>query len=108
MIMNQEKFEQRCYELYQLEWMASHEYSLADVFNGLKECAVELAECDDFDTDMNIAFDEIEEMFFERGFGEGSIFVCKDEFLNCEYQDEEYMEYLLDTEMFELYQKYNQ
>lgn len=40
-------------------------------------------------------FDAAEEMFQDEGFGSGSLFVCKEEFLNAEYLDAGYMDGLL-------------
>lgn len=59
----------------------------------------------DDETDCNDDFDAIEEYFEEQGFN-GECFVCENEFYDCEYQDEDYMKYLLPTDMFEQYNKY--
>lgn len=92
------EFKRRCYELYQLDWMRTHGYSLQDAFNILREgyaegCASE-----------NI-FDAIKEYFEEQGF-DGEIFVCENEFYDCEYQDVGYMEYLLPKDMLIQYRSY--
>jgi hypothetical protein len=98
------KFKKRCYELYQLDWMMTHGYSLQDAFNILRNGYAESCASGDIDggTDYNDDFDVIEEYFEEQGFC-GEIFVCEDEFYDCEYQDTEYMEYLLPEDMLEQY-----
>jgi hypothetical protein len=47
----------------------------------------------------------MEEYFDEQGFG-GEIFVCENEFYDCEYQDVGYMEYLLPKDMLMQYNSY--
>lgn len=44
----------------------------------------------------------MEDYFNEKGFG-GELFACEDEFYDCEYQDVEYMKYLLPGDMFQQY-----
>lgn len=101
------EFKKRCYELYQLDWMKTHGYSLQDVFNVLRKgytesCAYGIIDggtsCDD-------DFDTIEEYFHEQGF-KGEIFVCEAEFYDYEYQDDNYMKYLLPENMLKQYLAY--
>ena len=106
-MMTEMEFKRRCYELYQLDWMMTHGYSLQDAFNVLREGYVEGCAEGDIDggTGCDDDFDYMEEYFEEQGFN-GSIFACEEEFYDCEYQDVEYMEYLLPTEMLMQYNSY--
>ena len=101
------EFKRRCYELYQLDWMMTHGYSLQDTFNVLREGYSECCALGVINgvTGCNDDFAYMQEYFEEQGFY-GSIFVCEEDFYNCEYQDIEYMEYLLPTEMLEQYNSY--
>ncbi len=94
-----DKFKDECYKAYQLDWMINHGYSLSDYLSAVKEQMAEIMEEEDVpDTDIfnavNLAADEFED---ERGFGSGSIWVCKDEFLGAEFLDAGYMQRLLAT-----------
>lgn len=93
-----EAFERKCYELYQLEWMMSHGYSLNDLYKVMEKSLVESAE--DGEMDMNqVASNIRSEFLYEKGFGNGSLFVCKEEFLGAEYQDAAYMKWLFETQV---------
>lgn len=93
-------FRKRCYELYQLDWMMSHGYSLQDAFNLLREGYAEGCASGNINrgTDWDNDFDAMEEYFEEQGFY-GALFVCEDEFYACEYRDPEYMKHLLPENM---------
>ena len=99
--MTKEQFENKCYEVYQLDWMVSHGYSLSDYRKLLSELASECIEeetIEKFPTNAEETenlFDAAEEMFQDEGFGSGLLFVCKEEFLNAEYLDAGYMDGLL-------------
>ena len=106
-MMTEMKFKRRCYELYQLDWMMTHGYSLQDAFNILREGYAEGCAEGEIDggTGCDDDFDYMEEYFEEQGFN-GCIFVCEEEFYDCEYQDVGYMEYLLPTDMLKQYNSY--
>ena len=99
--MTKEQFENKCYEAYQLDWMISHGYSLSDYRKLLSELASECIEEEPIEKlptnaeETKNLFDAAEEMFQDEGFGSGSLFVCKEEFLNAEYLDAGYMDGLL-------------
>lgn len=100
--MTKETFEQICYEAYQLDWMVSHGYSLNDLYqiiigNMGEQIDEEPAEAipEDSNSLWNLAECAKEEFLYEQGFGNGSLFVCKDEFLNAEFKDPAYMKHLL-------------
>ena len=101
------EFKRRCYELYQLDWMKTHGYSLQDAFNMLRDGYAEACASGNIDGGTGCAedFDAIEEYFEERGF-DGEIFACENEFYDCEYQDVGYMEYLLPKDMLMQYNSY--
>lgn len=82
----------KSYELYKLDWMASHGYSLQDV-------AVELANLAGF----GVPQDELLNEFEQDGFVGGEIYASYDEFVDNEYLDMEYMRSLLSKEDFMLY-----
>lgn len=101
------EFKRRCYELYQLDWMKTHGYSLQDAFDMLREGYAEGCASGNIDggTGCDDDFDAMEEYFEEQGF-DGEIFVCENEFYDCEYQDVGYMEYLLPKDMLMQYNSY--
>lgn len=83
----EEEVEDRCYKLYQLQWMREHSYSLEDIFARV-DCNV---------ADALSAFEEV-------GFEGGEIYSSKKEFLATEYLNEEYMlELLQDQESLLLF-----
>ena len=104
--MTNMEFKQKCYELYQLDWLKTHGYSLRNVFDVLREGYHTL--CEDGEIDGSTYCDDdvdlLEDYFDEHGFN-GELFACEDEFLDAEYMDSEYMEYLLPADMYEFYQK---
>lgn len=87
------------YDLYQLDWMITHGYSLTDLMRGMNSEAV----CHDehiFDTEQDGMHADIEGIFAEWegdvGFPGGCIYVCFDEFCGAELLDKEYILWLLD------------
>lgn len=95
------------YELYKLDWMTRVDHRM--LIDGVHEFADEIISDKDI-----YAFDgtddpqTIEDMFCERGFGNGSMYVCFEEFLDSEYQDKEYMKELLTEAHFNECQKYDE
>ena len=89
----------RIYELYQLDWLMSHGYSLMDVVRGCAEEAViaTFNTCQDnpgateiYDID---PLERVEDgicSWSSDGFG-GERWVCYDEFLGAEYRDVSYV-----------------
>lgn len=102
--MTDSEFKRKCYEMYQLDWMKTHGYSLQDAFNVLREGYAECYASGMIDggTGCDDDFDAMEEYFEEQGFN-GNLFVCENEFYDCEYQDIDYMKYLLSPAMFKQY-----
>ena len=105
-------FEDRCYKLYQLEWMMSHGYSLDDLYKVMLKYEQDMFDPEDFGdgeyghghefdaSDLERAATQARDMFlFEDGFGSGHLFACKEEFLDTEYQDTAYMKWLLETQV---------
>lgn len=90
-------FKKKCYELYQLDWMMSHGYSLQSIFKILKKICCDESE---FTEELN----SIEKYLDEQGFN-GEIFACEQEFYDNEYQDKDFMKNLLSAKMFEEYKK---
>ena len=97
-------FEEKCYEMYKLHWMLTHGWTLTDLYDIFVGLAVREIE----DEPMHIPTDGssmtnmaemLKEMFLtEDGFGNGSLYVCFDEFIEHEFQDRAYMEELFRLE----------
>lgn len=81
----EERMKSKLYDLYQLDWMMSHGYSLGDVFTVLRDAENEAMEYGD-DDDPNV----IVGRFYDEGFG-GEIFASYNEFCDAELNDEEYI-----------------
>lgn len=84
------------YRKYQLDWMIRHGYSLYQLMDMLTEIQNE-----DLSVSINDCFDEFE---FTVGFA-GVIWVSYSEFLDNEYQDEDYMKELLTVKEYYIYKK---
>lgn len=92
---------QIAYEKYQLDWMKNHNCSLEELINHLDSIWNESFSYDEGNLSPGEAFATFEE---DCGFN-GSLYVCFDEFLNAEYTDSGYMEYLLNEDEFSSYQE---
>ena len=97
--MDIERFVDACYEAYQLDWMLSHGYSLQDAYEIIVGIASEeITHPMNIPTDesgMSVLAKEAKSTFLnDVGFGPGSMFACKKEFLSAEYLDEDYMRHL--------------
>lgn len=117
--MTEEQMKRTLYELYQLDWMMSHGYSLDDVIKGMNDYEA-------VDHDDNIHNDEdgrgmhadIERIFWDWqwgvGFPGGCIYVCFSEFCRAELLDADYIPWLLEqvkdnrerNELREAYEKW--
>lgn len=88
-LQNQKKL----YELYQLEWMMSHGYSLMDIMKSMSKCPNDNRITDDEENggmkaDIPGIFRDWE---FESGL-DGTCWVCFGEFLDGEFLIEEYVD----------------
>nr|WP_297765856.1 hypothetical protein [uncultured Butyrivibrio sp.] len=103
-VYEKEQLEQKCYEAYKLDWMMSHGYSLDDLYRAMLKYEKEMFDPEDFIEDgeeRSFDFDESDLersamqardiLLYEQGFGSGSIWACKNEFLDHEYRDADYM-----------------
>lgn len=112
--VTKEAFEKKCYELYQLEWMMSHGYSLNDLYNAMLEYEKDMFAPGDFRaSDGSLSYEtEFSEEDLERagtqakdhllfgdGFGGGMIWASQDKFLSAEYLDPDYMKWLFETQV---------
>lgn len=86
------------YEKYRLDWMLQHGYTLSDLIDVLSELQKE-------DPSMSL-YECLDDLELITGF-KGVVWVCYPEFLNNEYQDEEYMKQLLTKSEYEEYIKEN-
>ena len=84
------------YKKYQLDWMRNHNYSLDSLI-------MELDKWIESQVDTSL-ISEFDAWALDRGF-DGTLWVCFNEFLDCEYQDEDYMKSLLNEEEFNRYKK---
>ena len=82
----------KAYLRYQMHWMLTHGITMDD--------SSETAADWDKDHDYNKSFSRYVE---EHGFWNGSLWACFEEFMDAEYQDKEYMEFILSTEDFQLW-----
>lgn len=82
------------YEKYKLDWMTKHGKTIDDLI-----CELSLSQQDSPNKSIASLFRNWE---FDRGFN-GEIWVCFDEFLESEYQDEYYMRSLLNDAEWDEY-----
>lgn len=89
------EFEDKCYEAYKLHWMLSHGRTLSEYVSGIAKSSnvVETLECPPKKrtTREHLVYESENHFVNETGFGNGSCYVCKDEFLQAEFLDENYM-----------------
>lgn len=85
----------KAYERYQLAWMIQHGFSLRELFSSLGELEQEV----DDKLPAKTLFEIWES---DRGFG-GELYVCFEEFVNCEYSDKDKMQKLLNSEEYKTY-----
>ena len=90
-----EQVRQRIYELYQLDWLMSHGYSLWDVVRGM---AAEAIEADRLDEGMDSIPEMVElgiNAWMESVGFSGACWACFDEFFDYEYKDASYIKSLI-------------
>ena len=97
-------FIDQCYESYKLDWMISHGYTLRDIMEAITDLAGQSVEEDVMTIPTNgeevvSLSNRLVSDFMDIGFGSGSLYVCKDEFLGAEFRDEDYMIGLLSRRM---------
>lgn len=100
-IMTKEELQEEAYRLYQLDWMKSHGYSVRDLAMAVINSHNDRSDPEDADAakpDAS-AYDTWE---YEDGFN-GEIWACKEEFLESEYLDSDYMAELLTDKDFTTY-----
>lgn len=84
-----EETKRRLYDLYKLDWMSSHGYSIDDILERVGEELFNNAR--DFDAPFEPTFKEsVANWEYDRGF-DGSLYACFNEFLDCEYRDRAYI-----------------
>lgn len=111
--MTEEQMKRRLYELYQLDWLMSHGYSLRDVIKGMGDYEAVDHDSHILDSEVGMRAD-IEGIFEEWesdvGFPGGCIYVCFDEFCGAELAMPDYIQGLLDVadndELEEAYKKW--
>lgn len=102
MSTTKEMFENECYELYKIDWMLRHRYTLTDLVDQLKDNAEMTVDEDGMMSATDgqsaralicSAYTTFED---ENGF-DGEIWTCKDEFLQSEFLDYGYMMHLFES-----------
>lgn len=83
------------YELYKIDWLISHGLNLTILMRTIADYAGRL---DSINTD-----EFMDDWENEAGFPGAQIWTCKDEFEDCEYNDDKYMAQLLPREVYALY-----
>ena len=81
------------YELYKQDWVENNT-SKEMRMDALRVYYEYRQECIEMDTEI----DSFEEWISEVGYGQGSLYVCYEEFCDMEYHDKEYMCSLLNNE----------
>lgn len=84
------EIKQKAYEKYQMHWMLSHDVKVTDFGKLADAWRIEREE----DASKCVTFLDFLE---EQGF-DGCLWSCYEEFLECEYQDRGYMQFLLTEE----------
>jgi len=93
--------ENLCYDLYAQDWVNTHiskerqQQSIIDYYEYVIECTQDELEPESYD-----------DYLFDNGY-QGEYYACFEEFLECEFTDEEYMAYLL-KDFPELHESYKQ
>lgn len=105
----EKEFKKRCYELYQLDWLRSHGYSLQDVFSTLQKCYEKAHASGDINkyTSCNDNINTVERYFEEQGIC-GELYSSEEEFYDNEYKDTKYMASLLAEDMLDQYIEYSE
>ena len=94
------KISRLCYELYKLDWKRSHMITYEREADSVKDYFEGLVDGNGSDREYTYA-DYIEEFGYD-----GELYVCYEEFLDCEYTDETYIKNLLDNDvLFAMYKK---
>lgn len=86
---------QRIYELYQLDWLMSHGYSLFDVVRGMVSEAIEADRLDEGTDSIPEMVDLGIHTWMDSVGLDGACWACYDEFFDYEYQDASYIKSLV-------------
>ena len=92
MKLTEERLQELAYELYKLDWKREHITQTRELeeYRLYYLTMLENAEDED-DWDSDYTF---EDWLWDQGYG-GELYVCYNEFLDAEYEDKEYIKYLL-------------
>ena len=91
MKISEENLKELAYELYKMHWTREHiskERQLAEYRSYY------LTKLEDYDDNYTL-----EDYLFDNGYN-GELYVCFDEFIDAEYEDADYMSYLLGNSVF--------
>lgn len=102
-----DQFPEKCYELYKLDWMKRSGYTFKDLIQFLRDAYAEAISSNKInisttpDKDIDLLFKALEDQGFQ-----GSLYVDFNEFMDSEFQDEDYMQHLLDDSNFSYWKKH--
>lgn len=89
------KTRKELYRLYQLDWMMTHGYSVADIVKICAEYADDVStEKNDTDCGSDLDYYSFKNYILKQGIN-GELFVCYDEFLHTEYLNKDYVDDLI-------------
>ena len=101
---------EKAYEKYRLMWMQEHNFTMDDIINTLDEMMI--GDIDDYAEPFASVRDAFEHMENVGGIikdgRETEIWVCPDEFYDNEWNDEDCMREILDTDDFALWKSFQQ
>lgn len=92
-----EQFRKRIYGKFQMWWLYRHDFTLSSLFDQAKKWMKRREGEKEYTADFS-------DFLLENGFG-GVIYPYYEQFIETEYTDTEFMEYLLDEEEFKVYQE---
>lgn len=91
-----DEYRQCLYQLYQLDWIMSHNHSVKDIVTSCEELAAnEVVDYANSLPDSKGDLPIVNLDFESRGFENGDLYVCFDEFIKVEYQDPAYIHELI-------------
>lgn len=96
-----EDLRKKFYQMYQLDWLIQHGHSLEELIDEINQWREDAIKSGDAQPDVSIKT-VFENWLEESAFG-GECFACFEEFLESEYEDIDYMFYLLSDKDFERY-----
>lgn len=95
--LQEKPLSETAYEKYRLYWMLTHGYTIVDLINSLEAYREE---------DPEETIPALLETWEQDSGFDGSLWSCYEEFLECEFQNKEYMRKLLSKDEYKAYMKW--